>query len=597
MLSIKLNGNILELRIEGDPPEHEFHKVIDLIKQIPGRQYENYVWTIPKEQIDILLDRMSKITRLIWHTPLSKIKDIEREPVVPDFKVSEQYLDEMLLKPYPFQTVGISFLHDVKQCMIADEMGLGKTPQIIGSIWKLYKEDKVNKSLIICPASLKYQWQEEIDKFLGDKASAIVVDGTTKSRAQLYEELKESAPLFTIINYELVRNDVEILKELSFDCIALDEAHRIRSWESKTSIAIKELDAQYKFAATGTPMQNKPEEVFNIFAWLNPKILGTWWYFRKRYVVIGEKFKKKNVVLGYDNLDELHDKLAKYMLRRLKDEVAPELPEMLINNYSVPMTDKQIKLHDEIKQELLELIKEVGQYTEYDENGRIISEHPKAGQVLGMFTMLQEVCDSPELLSMSDSRMAQHYAIDDTKSPKLDELENIIKDILDNNEATKVVIFTQFERMQRLIEGRLSKLGKCIVLNGKMNAIERQRAKNEFTMGDGQFFISTDAGNYGLNLQCAKVLVNFDLPWNPAVWEQRNGRIHRIGSTHDVVNIINLISIGGLDENILETLYKKKAYSDTIVEKNKEQAAEINKLTTGLMKDLLKNKTKSKKAR
>jgi SNF2 family DNA or RNA helicase len=595
LLSIKLNGNVLELKIEGDPPEHEFHKTIDFIKQIPGRQYENYIWTIPKEQIDLLLDGASKFTRLIWHTPLSKIKDLEREPVMPDFHVSEQYLDELLLKPYPFQIVGASFLHDVRQCMIADEMGLGKSVQIIGAVWKLYKEHAVRKTLIVCPASLKYQWQEEIGKFLGDQINVVVVDGTTKARTKLYEELAKSSPLFTIINYELVRNDIKILKDLSFDCIALDEAHRIRSWESKTSQAIKELDAPYKFTATGTPMQNKPEEVFNIFAWLNPKILGTWWYFRKRYVVIGKKFNKNNVTLGYDNLDELHDKLSKYMLRRLKVEVAPELPEMLINNYSVPMTEKQMKLHEGIREELLELIKEVGAYTEYDEYGHIISEHPKAGQVLGMFTMLQEVCDSPELLTMSDSRMAQHYIINDTKSPKLDELEDIVKDVLDNDENAKIVIFSQFERMQRLIAGRLSKLGKCALLNGKMNAIERQRSINEFTMGDAQFFLSSDAGNYGLNLQCAKVLVNFDLPWNPAVWDQRNGRIHRIGSTHDVVNIINLISAGGLDENILSTLYKKKAYSDVVIEKNKEQATEISKLTTGLMKDLLKNKPKSRK--
>jgi SNF2 family DNA or RNA helicase len=149
--------------------------------------------------------------------------------------------------------------------------------------------------------------------------------------------------------------------------------------------------------------------------------------------------------------------------------------------------------------------------------------------------------------------------------------------------------------MQRLIAERLGRYGKVVLLNGGMSAVERQRMINEFTMGSGQFFITTDAGNYGINLQCAKVLINVDLPWNPAVYEQRCGRIHRIGSTHDVVNIINLISADGLDETILDTLYKKKAYSDIIVEKNEAQAAEVGKLTAGLMKDLLKGKKKRKK--
>jgi SNF2 family DNA or RNA helicase len=596
LLSIKLVGNILELKVESDPPQSEFKRTIDVIKEIPGKMYNvnTYTWTIPKEQIDLLLTKIDGITRLIWHTPLSTIKDEHHAPVLPDFKVSDGHLDDLLLRPYPFQTIGISFLHDVEQCMIADEMGLGKTIQIIGAVWRLYCEGKITMALIICPASLKYQWADEIGKFLGQQTFPRVVDGTTKQREKIYKEIAEERPLFTIVNYELVRNDIDSLVAFNFGCIALDEAHRIKNWASKTSEAIKQLDAPYKFASTGTPMQNKPEEIYNVFSWINPKILGTWRYFVKRYIVIGNKFKRRNVVLGYDNLDELHDKLSKFMLRRLKSEVAPELPEMLINDYLVPMTDKQTKLHEQVWDSLFDLVKEVGELTEYNEFGQVIKEHPKAGQILGMFTMLQEICDAPELLSMSDSRMAKHYIIDDKASPKLDELERIIADILENDEKAKIVIFTQFERMQRLVAGRLKRFGKTLLLNGAMSAVERQKTINEFTMGDGQFFISTDAGNYGINLQCAKVLINIDLPWNPAVYEQRCGRIHRIGSAHEVVNVINLISAEGLDERILDTLYKKKAYSNIVVEKNAAQAVEVGKLTASLMKDLLKRKKKRK---
>ena len=869
MLSIKINEDKLELKIEGSPPIDEFKATINILKEMPGRFYNAtaYTWSLPKDQIDELISKMNGVTRLIWLTPLSRIKGIKKKAVLPDFEVSDKYLDELLLTPYPFQTVGISFLHDVKQCMIADEMGLGKaqpltakiltptgwktmgdikvgdkiinssgtesnvlgvypqgekdtykvtfsdgssteccsehlwnvnteerrqkglpsetlsldsiitnrnncdnlqyyipivkpvqfpykplpmdpyligaalssrflkvnghddygkyitddfkfatkmdrlqllrgivgsdidrcseclnyqtvserfahdiievvqslggiarirtkvdirkrngamkeetfyrlsislpseivsgghtpsrfiesieyvglkqaqciyvdsddhlyvtdnyilthnTVQIVGAVWRLHREGKVDKALIICPASLKYQWANEIEKFLGPDVKAVVVNGTEKQRAKVYEEISSNPPLFTIMNYELMRNDIATLVEMGWDCIACDEIHRAKSSKTQTNKSLSQLDAPYKFGATGTPMQNKPEEIFNVFSWIDSKILGTWSKFSKDHIVLGTKFRKRNVVLGYDNLDELHDKLAKFMLRRLKVEVAPELPKMLINNYIVPMTNDQIKLHDRINDDLLELMREVGDYTEYDEHGDVIKEHPKAGQILGMFTLLQEVCNTPELLSMSGSGMAKKYAIKNIKSPKLDELENIVKDILANDETAKIVIFSQFERMQGLIEARLSKLGKCTRLSGKMSAIDRQKSINEFTMGDAQFFLASDAGNYGINLQCAKALIQMDLPWNPAVYDQRNGRIHRIGSTHDAVNIINLISAESLDERILDTMYKKKEYSDIIVEKSEAQAIEVGKLTSTVMKNLLKTKKKKK---
>lgn len=476
------------------------------------------------------------------------------------------------------------------------------TPQAIGAVHRLVKEGKVRKALVICPTSLKYQWGDpkegEINKFTDYQA--VVIDGLPKQRQEQYLRwITDDHILFGIVNYELVRNDLELIKKLPIDVIIADEVHRIKNWASKTSQALKELYAPYKFGLTGTPMQNKPEELFNLFDFLNPAVLGNFWAFKKRYLVTGEKFGQRNVVIGYRNLDELRRRVGPYMLRRMKKEVAPELPEMVINDYLVEMTLEQYKLNEELRADLMDLLKDIQEFNSgkdaLDENA---AKHPKEGQSFGYFTMMQEVSDSLELLRLSDSNMAQRYTEGLPKklrSPKLDEIEEIVRDQMENGN-NKIVIFTQFARMQRLIVERLEKIGKCEILNGSMKPVDRQAAVDRFKyQEDIHFFVTTDAGNYGINLQFASVLIHVDLPWNPAIYDQRCGRIHRIGSAFKEVTIINLITKGGLDEQIQQVLYKKRELSNQIVEKSDMEKAEMNRLTVGMMKQLLKKPAKKKK--
>ena len=574
-----------------------FKSLVDRIKSIPGRKFEgSSLWTIPRSEGG-QLDKLFTKKELVWEEDTSA--DIEFIPRTISTDVT--FLDELLLQPYPFQIVGINFLSDVEKGMLADEMGLGKTSQILASVYRLYRIGKVKKALIICPATLKYQWEEEIEKFIDIKKYGIdyvIVDGDTKQRKAIYESLKEGNVLYTVINYELVRNDADLLSDIGFDVVALDEGHRIRNWKSMTSKAIYKLNSPFKWAATGTPMQNKPEELFNIFGWVNPEILGDWWKFRGRYMIIGEKFKQPNMVLGYKNLGELHRRIAPYMLRRLKKDVAPELPKILVNNFFVDMTPDQRSVHDEIRNELIDLIKEISKFTERDEDGNIIKQHPKANNILGMFIMLQEICDTPQLLVMSDSKMAARHTMDgkiDPRSPKIDELMTILTDFMSSGEGQgprKAVIFTQFKRMQGLIVNAIKKLGGVNIVNGGMNAQEKQQSIIEFRTNDAiKFLVCTDSANYGVNLPEASLLVNVDLPWNPAVWDQRNARIHRLDSVHESVNIVNLISLGGLDEKILDTLYAKKDTASEIVENSADETAYLSTLTHDLMRKLLSKKT------
>jgi SNF2 family DNA or RNA helicase len=596
LLSIKLSNNVLEVKIETMLNGNTFKNLMDVFGGLQGAFYykEKYMWIIPKEHIDVIVDFMGE-DNIAWHSSYEDIKGI-RETVVPKFEVSDEGLDDMLLNPYPFQGVGISFLHDIKQGLLADEMGLGKTPQAIGAIHRLWKQGKVKRALIVCPSSLKYQWKQEIGKFTEHKG--IVIDGTpTERKEQFFEFRYGEEYLFAIINYELVRNDLDMIKEIKLDAIAADEVHRIKNWASKTSKAMKELDAPYKFGLTGTPMQNKPDELWNVMDWLNPKILGNYWAFRNRYVVVGEKFGQKNVVIGYKRLGELRKRVAPYMLRRMKVDVAPELPEMVFNPYRVEMTPEQRRIQDAVQEDFAELLKEIQQFNQQnnvDGNGNPV-EHPKQGMMMGFFNLMMAVSNAPQLLAMSDAAMPQQYAkllTKTPKSPKLDELVKIAEDQLEAGNK-KIVIFTQFARMQVLALERLEKLGGCEQINGSMKPFERQAALDNFKYNnDINFLVCTDAANYGLNMQFANVLINLDIPWNPAVYDQRAGRVHRIGSEHSVVNIIDIITIGGVDEKIEEALYKKRELANQIVEKTGEEREAMNRLTAGFLSKLMKKKKK-----
>lgn len=593
MLSVRLRGQNLLIKFETFMGGHQYKSLMNLFNNTPDCYYidEKYTWVIPKEHVDSIINIMNGEDNIAWFNSIEEIKG-KKQTVLPKFQVTSEGLDDMKLSPYPFQTVGISFLHDVKQGLCGDEMGLGKTVQALGAIHRLWKKGQVSRALIVCPTSLKYQWQEEIEKFTNHKG--IVIDGSPKKREKQFKEFQNSTDyLFCIINYELVRNDLDKIKTIPIDAIAADEVHRIKNWRSKTSQAMKELEAPYKFGLTGTPMQNKPDELWNVFDWLNPKILGNYWAFRNRYIVIGEKFGKKNVEIGYKRLGELRSRVAPFMLRRMKVDVAPELPEMVFNKYRVSMTPEQSKLQDQLTEDFLDYLQEMNNQEVEVNPDDPNDEDEEAGKMMGFFNMMIAVSDSPELIRMSDSGMAKKYQAllnKTSSSPKLDELESIVKEQIESGNE-KIVIFTQFTRMQRLTVDRLSRIGHCEIINGSMKPFERQAALMNFKQNDDiNFLVCTDAANYGLNIQFANVLINIDIPWNPAIYDQRAGRVHRIGSKHDTVSIIDLITTGGIDERIEEALYSKRELAQQLVEKNDDERAVMNSLTNGLMKKLLEKK-------
>jgi len=428
---------------------------------------------------------------------------------------------------YEYEKKGSVFLAVQGNALLADEMGLGKTVQAIAAFKLLKSEGKVQNALVIVPASLKLQWAREIEKFTQEPYR--VISGTKEERIQQYTRNSVS---FYILNYELLLRDFEEIRKLNTDLVILDEAQRIKNYQTKTHQLIRLLPRKYAFALTGTPLENQLMELYTVMRFLNPDVLGrNVQTFMRRYCI-------KNhfgAVVGYRRVEEVRKKVSAVILRRTKQEVLSQLPERVENTYSVPLTPAQEKLYHQYRQPLLELLKKKEEWKERDLH-----------EAFGQMTYLLEICDSAELVSETEKA-----------SSKLEELKPILEEILSGDH--KILLFSQWERMTAILQREIEKMNvKTVRFYGDLTMKQRQEVIDAFTnLGDIRVFISTDAGALGVNLQVADFVVNFDLPWNPAKLEQRIARAHRIGQKR-TVNVVNLITQRTLESGILKVLYKKR---------------------------------------
>lgn len=427
---------------------------------------------------------------------------------------------------YDYQKKGALFLALSRNALLADEMGLGKTVQALAAFEYLKKEGAATRALVVAPASLKLQWSREIEKFSDEPC--VVVRGDPDARRELY---RTPAALY-VVNYELVLKDFDAISALKPDLIVLDEAQRIKNFQSKTSQLIRQLPKKFAFALTGTPLENQLMELYTILRFVNPQVLGTnVQKFMNRYVV-------KNFfggVVSYKHVDEVRKKVSAVILRRVKREVMDQLPERVENTFRLDLSEPQAKLYKAHKKNLVELLKKREEWSERDLH-----------QAFGHLTYLIEICDTAELLE------------EETKaSSKLDELFEVLEPVLQSDH--KVLIFSQFERMTAIIEREAAKKKiPCVRFYGQLNEKQRQAAIDAFmTQPEIRLFISTDAGALGLNLQAADYVINFDLPWNPAKLEQRIARAHRIGQKR-TVNVVNLVTTKTVEGGILKVLYRKR---------------------------------------
>ncbi|MCP5088573.1 MAG: DEAD/DEAH box helicase, partial [Rhodobacteraceae bacterium] len=439
---------------------------------------------------------------------------------------------------YPYQEEGSMHLAFGRRTLLADDMGLGKTVQAIAASSLLHQLRDIQRVLVVCPASLKHQWAREIQRFTS--FSATVVEGNLTSRRNLYQD----PGFFNIINYELVLRDEEDLRRLRPDLIILDEAQRIKNWRTKTADAVKRLRSPYAFVLTGTPLENRLDELYSIFQFIDPDILGPLWRFNQRFFQVERRPTGSYKVLGYKNLDELRGQISPYVMRRVRDEVLKDLPDRIDNNFFVPMTDPQWKAYDEFRSTVARLIA----------TARRRPLIPKEHQILlGALVKMRLICNA---LALHDPDLSDKDRM--KTSPKLQELTDILDDEVANN-GHKAILFSQWTKMLHLTYPILDQLNiGHVTLSGDVPTTKRGALIERFFEDDKcKVFLSTDAGGVGLNLQAASLVVNLDLPWNPAVLDQRIARAHRHGQA-STVNVINLVAKGTIEERMLDTLAAKR---------------------------------------
>ena len=429
---------------------------------------------------------------------------------------------------YPYQEDGIHFCLFKEAALIGDEMGLGKTLQAI-ALGILKKQIfGFSKVLVVTLASIKEQWKREIERFTDE--SATIVAGTFQQRQGIYAG---DNGYFKITNYEAVLRDVTVLARFKPDLIILDEAQRIKNFSTKTADAVKHLPRKHALVLTGTPLENKLEDVYSIIQFLDPHMLSPLWQFAADHFMLSRE--KKDKILGYRNLNQLHDRLNAIVIRRRKEDVLPDLPNEVVNNYYLDLHEKQRKIHTGYLQALLPLM-----------NKKFLTPMDLR-RIQELLLRMRMVCNSTYLIDRKT-----HI------SPKLKELESIIDELVIQNRR-KMVIFSEWTTMTFLIARHLSEAKIPFVeLSGKVPVKKRQSLIDEFTHNpDCKVFLSTDAGGTGLNLQAADCVVNFELPWNPAKLNQRVGRVNRIGQKSRCVNVVNLISKDSIEEKIMTGIQLK----------------------------------------
>ena len=439
---------------------------------------------------------------------------------------------------YPYQEEGALHLAFGGRTLLADDMGLGKTIQAIAACALLQQLRDIRKVLVITPASLKHQWAREIRRFTA--LSATVVQGGLKQRREIYA----GDAFFTLVNYELVRRDLEELERLRPDVIILDEAQRIKNWRTKTADAVKRLRSRYGFVLTGTPLENRLDELYSVFQFLDPRILGPLWHFNDRFYDLETRDDGSYKVLGYKGLDELRHTIAPYVVRRTRGEVLHDLPPRVDNNFFVEMTPLQLQAYDGFKETLARLL-------------ALSKRRPLTPKehdlLLRALIKMRLICNA---LALHDKDILP--ADREKTAPKLRELHHILDEQIASN-GHKAIVFSQWEAMLDFAKPILDRLNLGHVkLAGSVPTVKRGELVDRF-LNDSEcrVFLSTDAGGVGLNLQAADLVINLDLPWNPAVLEQRIGRAHRHGQLNPV-HVVNLIAQGTIEERMLDTLAAKR---------------------------------------
>ena len=493
----------------------DVHDLLERIRRLEAAGFAVNVYPDAEEYINqrLFLDRIR-----------SRVEEIRKNP-------DAHPLRKSLLKTelLPYQLDGVAFAVGAGRAILADDMGLGKTIQGIGVAELLKREAEIKKVLVVCPASVKSQWCAEIRRF--SESTCDLVAGGAAERARQYAD----GTFYTVCNYEQVLRDILSVEQVKWDLIILDEGQRIKNWEAKTARVIKGLRSPFALVLSGTPLENRLDELFSVAEFIDERRLGPAFHFFHRHRVVDERGK----VLGYKNLDDLRRRLAPVLLRRTRKSVMEQLPPRTTEIVRIIPTEEQADLHGE--------------------HMRVVSSIVRKKYLTEM-----DLLRLQKALLMC--RMAANSTFLVTKekpgfSSKMEKIGELLRDLGEEPDR-KTLLFSEWTTMLDLIEPILADCRlEYVRLDGSVPQRKRQELVNRFQRDPRcSMFLTTNAGATGLNLQAANTVINVDLPWNPAVLEQRIGRAHRMGQKRPV-QVFVLITEGTIEENLLTTLSAKHELS------------------------------------
>lgn len=454
---------------------------------------------------------------------------------------------------YAYQKGGVRRFLAQGRLVLADDMGLGKTTQAVVAATALYDRGLVRRGLLVVPAALKPQWDREWRAI--SPAPLHVVEGGAGERRAIYASTRRG---FLVTNYEQVIKDLDAIVAWSPELVVLDEAQRIKNWATKTALSVKRLAPAYRLVLTGTPLENRLEELTSILEWVDDRALEPKWRLAPWYSAHGDGQRE---VVGARNLGELRARLAPVLLRRTRAEVLGQLPPRQDTTLPVDLTERQRDAHDELNQPIAKL-------------ARIAQRRPLTPpeflRLMSLLATQRMIANGLALKEFTATwselrgRPPGAAVLESLDSPKLGELRDLVANLA-ITQGRKVVVFSQWRRMLELGAWAISDLlqgarKRALFFTGQEG--QRRRTQNLVDFHDdpdAAVLFLTDAGGVGLNLQrAASACINLELPWNPAVLEQRIGRIHRLGQERPI-DVYNLMTRGSIEERIAGLVADKRA--------------------------------------
>lgn len=541
------NGELLSLK------NNELKELSELTSalQIEGQDLQQDKITIPMYRL-FHVNQISHLQSHIQYQKNEMFQNItEHFEQSKHFDIPQRY--QSILREY--QQEGYQWLRLMEYYgfsgILADDMGLGKTLQII--VYFESMKDIQQPSLVITPASLLLNWQDEIAKFSSD-LDVLCIYGHKDERLQLIHSIQHQ---IVITSYDYMRKDVDLYEKINFHTIVLDEAQYIKNPKTLSALSVKRLSSQQRFALTGTPIENSLAEIWSIFDFLMPQYLYHYTYFLEHFErpIVKDSNEEKQ--------QQLKQMIAPFILRRNKRDVLKELPDKIEKTMYFQFDEEEERIY---LSHLVQINKKLQDKLDLHQLGKI--------DVLAMLTRLRQICQDARLID------EQRQDI----SSKLKGCMDLIHSL--NNNHQKILLFSSFTSVLHLIQEQCQKEHiACYLLEGSMSKTKRKQMVDQFQIDDTPLFlISLKAGGSGLNLTAAQAVIHFDPWWNMSAKNQATDRAYRIGQTQ-IVQVFSLIMKNSIEEKIMELQKQKKNLADTFVE---GQQQSLSRLTMDDLKELLR---------